>query len=340
MDCDPLQGPDTDRVVALILLTLAACDGDTATRDSVPPEPYRVVELEDCRAGQLDDTECRSLEVTCEGLEPLRVDLRISHPPEGVTPVRTVLLGSGGGGDYHWTNSALQLGQLQDRGWTVVDRNWNHPWMTGEAGFVPAGCRLQAVITWLHHELGDDGPLCATGNSMGASELAQALTAAGGTELDGAVLASGPPLTRMDWACVPDSDPTWAETCRDLTEGVGVCLDDEQFCSMHDKEHSGISEIIDLAFEGSPCTEADPEAVAAFQAESTWPLDGEAAVPVPAEILLAADDCSGATPMAALYSELSGVPVSTVDGASHTLQNTQAGLDALIAAVERVCPAE
>ena len=63
--------------------------------------PMLVTELkEPCSmgAGQVPNTSCRALKVSCPGLEPIQVQIRITEPAAGVPFRGTVVVGSGRGG--------------------------------------------------------------------------------------------------------------------------------------------------------------------------------------------------------------------------------------------------
>ncbi len=325
------------------LLSLLACSsGETrpdsgATAPTAPPP--EVVDLDiACRSGLVADTECFTLEVTCEDLPPLIAEVRVSRPPPEVTPRKLLMVSSGGGGDSYWNNS-LDVGEdLVTAGYVLVDRRWQEPWTSGEAGLVRASCRYAALLRWVHVNQTEDLPVCTVGNSLGASEVATVLVTRPEADLvTAATLSSGPTLTRLDLGCVPDSDPSWPEQCEALAEDIGVCTDALSGCSVHENADSEIPGLIDLAFPGTPCSDQDITQVEALRAESTWPTQGDPVLTVPTEVLVGSQDCSGAIPYAALFAELSGATPVTLEGASHKLQSTSEGLAAIVDSVERIC---
>ncbi len=318
------------------LALVVSCTDGTATRDT--GRAAEVIELDaPCRQGTVPGSECMTLEVTCEGLPPIQVAVQVSEPPEGV-PVRKLLVVAGGGsGEQHWTHKDTESA-LIDAGYRVIDRRWLEPWMTGEQGIQRTSCRFAALLRWAHVAHGQDLPLCAIGNSMGATEIATVALSRPEAELiDAAILSSGPTLTRLDLACVPETDPGWAGQCETLTQDLGVCADALSECSVHDDPDSDIADVIDLAFEGTPCRDSDPDRADELLAESTWPTDGTGALPMPTELLFGANDCGNAAPFAALFAELSGAPTITVDEGRHKLQSTPEGRAAISDSVERLC---
>lgn len=324
------------------LLALLACSGEDSPTDSAPVQtdpPPQVIDLDiECPTGLVDDTDCYTLEVTCDDLPPLIAEVRVSRPPPDVPTRKVLFVSSGGGGDRHW-NTSLDVGEdLVAAGYVLIDRRWQEPWMTGEAGLVRASCRYAALLRWVHVQHAGDLPLCVSGNSLGASEVATVLVTRPEAELvTAAILTSGPPLTRLDLGCVPDSDPTWPDECEALTEALGVCPDELSGCSVHQNADSEVPGLIDLAFAGTPCGDQDESQVDSLRVESTWPTDGDPQLTVPTEVLVGTQDCSGAIPYAAMFVELSGATAVPLEGATHKLQSTSGGLAAILESVERIC---
>ena len=69
---------------------------------------------ESCPAGPIAGTRCRRLEVSCDGLKPIRVQLRITPPDAGVERRGTVVMGSGGAGGGFYTGAPPVHGLVKD----------------------------------------------------------------------------------------------------------------------------------------------------------------------------------------------------------------------------------
>jgi pimeloyl-ACP methyl ester carboxylesterase len=317
-------------------------DTDTATATSLYPD-LEIIDLGiDCGANSNDDKVCQTLQVTCEGLDPITAHLRISEATSGSPFLGTLVTGSGGGGNSWWNSGSDDAVQfLRDAGYRVVERRWPTPWMAGEAGLRKTACRYASLLKWVAQTVAPEGPICAVGNSVGATEVGTLLTARSEwTLLSGAVLQSGPPFTRLDLACLPNIDPEWPDACENSFDEFGVCSEGTRECTVYEDESSEIADLIDLAFPGTPCVDQDLDALAEFQAESTWPpgaLPGS--LPIPTAVLVGAKDCVEAVPFALLFAELAGIEARSIEGANHKPQASQEGLSALLTALQENCPA-
>src|SRR5689334_18165321 len=93
-----------------------------------PPAPAlgRVTELPDaCPSGPLTHTTCRRLQVACDGLKTIDVQIRITEPAAGVAPRGTVVMGSGGSGNgFYAAAPPVQslVNEIAALGFRVVDR--------------------------------------------------------------------------------------------------------------------------------------------------------------------------------------------------------------------------
>jgi hypothetical protein len=190
-----------------------------------------VAELkEPCKAGpaSMAGTTCRQLQVTCPGLKPIAVQIRTTEPAAGVPFRGTVVVGSGGSGGGFYAGQEggrLLVGDVAAMGFRVVDRAWDGGWTTQEGGLRKESCRYATLLTWIHDHLHTRGQFVATGNSGGSAEISYALTTWGrGDILDVAIPTSGPPLGRLDYACVKQASPEWASLCASIVpKGVMEC---------------------------------------------------------------------------------------------------------------------
>jgi hypothetical protein len=188
-----------------------------------------VKELTDpCTAPPVPDTKCQLLEVSAPGLKPIRVQVRVAEPPAGVKRRGTVVMGSGGGGNGFYAGAPPVQALVKDlasMGFLVVDRAWNGGWTTHEGGLKRESCRYATLLTWIHDHLHTGGKFVATGNSGGSAEIGYALTTWGrGDILDLAIPTSGPPIARLDLACVKEASPEWSALCASIVpEGKMEC---------------------------------------------------------------------------------------------------------------------
>lgn len=190
-----------------------------------------VAELKDpCPAGpgQIPDTTCKVFQVSCPGVKPIQVQLRITEPSAGVPFRGTVVVGSGGGGGGFYAGQQggrILVEEIAAMGFRVADRAWAGGWPTIEGGLVPESCRYATLLTWIHDHIHTRGKFVATGNSGGSAEISYALTTWGrGDILDVAIPTSGPPLGRLDLACVKEPSPEWASLCASIVpKGVMEC---------------------------------------------------------------------------------------------------------------------
>jgi len=198
-------------------LTIALSAGWGADLGSVKELP------EPCVSGPMPNTICRRLEVSCPELKPIEAQIRITQPAAGVAARGTVMLGSGGGGNAFYGSPLVR--DLAAMGFLVVDRAWTGGWTTHEGGLRKESCRYATLLTWVHDHLHKGGKFVATGNSGGSAEIGYALTTWGrATILDLAVPTSGPPIARLDLACVAKATPEWASQCAAIVpKGVMEC---------------------------------------------------------------------------------------------------------------------
>jgi hypothetical protein len=161
-------------------------------------------------------------------LRNIKVQVRISEPAAGVPYRGTVVFGSGGNGGGFYAGQPggkILVGEVAAMGFRVVDRSWEGGWVTQEGGQVKQSCRYATLLTWIHDHVHKGGKFVATGNSGGSAEISYALTSWGrGDILDVAIPTSGPPLGRLDYACVKEASPEWAALCKSIVpKGVMEC---------------------------------------------------------------------------------------------------------------------
>ena len=222
--------------------------------------------------GGLTTATCYQLNVSCPGTADFSAYLKV-NPPTG-TPLGTVLFGTGTGGATLYdfdplfsesgTNGGLAVVQsVLNAGFTAVQVSFGSPfntatpngWLTGPGGVRRLACRYATVAQWIYqniHNSNTTAPMCATGNSGGSGAIAYALTDYGLGSGQNPVLSmveetSGPPMSRLDQACVPASSCTQQQfTCNpgDPVQSLTACYTNSD------------SQIIDPAYPQPLCTNA------------------------------------------------------------------------------------
>lgn len=272
--------------------------------------------------GTVPNTVCFLLEITGQGA-PLDVEVRISEPPG--PRVGTVLVGTGSDGTdftFDVAGGSDLVSQLLGLGFVVVDRRWSDVWWA-EPSIKDAASRYAVLAKWVRDNHHSVGPMCATGNSGGAGEIAYALTHWGGDAIfDAVVLTSGPPFARLDYLCEDPASPAWAAQCPTLVPPGSlqcpavVCTPDPvtlgPFCA------------------SLPASQADqladsvlsPDAVLAYPTTGVHALFGD-------------QDCSNSVPLGLLFldSVQTAVTSAFVQGAPHLLTANSAGVEAIVAAL-------
>lgn len=182
--------------------------------------------------------ECYEVAVACPALgEPERARLKIGRPAKG--EIRgTILFMTGLGGRQLWENfgsgARSALKKLKKAGFRTVQIAWDRGWLIGARGGREGpeklACRPATLARWIHDRPNRNGAapgpeetapqadpgiateegqaFCATGNSAGAAQISYGLTAYGLDEIyDTVILTGGPPLSRLDLACIRDDTP-------------------------------------------------------------------------------------------------------------------------------------
>ncbi len=179
---------------------------------------------------------CYTLDVSCPGVADWPNTYLKVNQPTG-TPLGTVILGTGAGGNYVYDNDTPDffytdtngdnvngglavVNGILAAGYTTVQvafspldnpTEFASGWLTGPGGVRRLACRYATVAQWVYANIQQSTsvPMCATGNSGGAGAIGYALTNYGESDIFTMVEAtSGPPMTRLDEACVLPSQGT------------------------------------------------------------------------------------------------------------------------------------
>ena len=214
---------------------------------------------------------CYQVNTSCDGVADFSAYLKVNQPTG--TPLGTVLFGTGTGGTQLYdddepdffngtTNGGLTVVQnILNGGFTTVQVSFGSPfsastpngWLTGPGGVRRLACRYATVAQWVYqniHNSSTTAPMCGTGNSAGSAAIAYAVTDYGLDSIFSMVEAtSGPPMSRLDEACVPASNSVCQPvqfTCNsgDQPENLSLCYS------------PGDAQIVDTAYSQPMCQNA------------------------------------------------------------------------------------
>jgi len=217
-----------------------------------------------------DQSACYQVNISCDGVADFSAYVKVNQPAGA--PIGTVILGTGTGGSalYDYDNPVFfssdgtvngglaVVNALLNSGFTTAQVTFGAPfntsnsagWLIGPGGVRRLACRYATLAQWIYSNVHNSTtiPLCATGNSGGAGAIGYALTDYGLDSIFAMVEAtSGPPMSRLDAACVPASQCQTANfTCNpgDPTETIHMCYANSE------------SQIIDPAYSQPICTNA------------------------------------------------------------------------------------
>ena len=272
---------------------------------------------------------CKALSIQgCAAVDDLDVELLI-YPP--IAAERgTVVLGTGGQGmGFYNDNMVLALRQL---GFRTVNRAWSSPWETGPGGMANAACRYATMVTWVSEQVWQQGsPLCATGNSGGSAEISYALSHYGREDVLAHVVPSGgPPMGRLDRGCLGAMG--WDAECQVLSQGAN-CNGNVQ-CTYNTNNRA----LIDLAYSGTPCGDADPSMVQTFLDDSIAAPQADYEYESGVHFMFGLDDCTIALPLGmAFATRITSDAIIEWAQAPHAVFSTQDGQDKIVAALDAGC---
>lgn len=285
---------------------------------------------------------CLAYEISaCPEVQPIGVDLKVSEPAGPA--LGTIVLGTGGPGATYYEDAypaavAALLRPAIERGYRVVQYAWHRPgWIGGPGGPYRLACRYATLVDAIRRELHTgDGPLCASGNSGAASEIAYALARYGATRtIDLALLTGGQPMARIDLGCLGEAgDPAWASRCRELHPCPrGPCGFEGFGMSFIESTYAGAEG------EGR-CSAHDPEARPRWLRDSVLsPTAERSSGTTEVRVMIGAGDCSEAAVFGVLYARELSPPAEIVfvPGAPHAVPSTEAGARAIAAELFERC---
>ena len=197
--------------------------------------------------GGLTGATCYQVNVSCDGIAPYSVYLKVNAPTG--TPLGTVIFGTGTGGstlyDYDSSfivgafNGGLNVVQgvlnptVANAGYTTVQVSFGSPfnstgtdngWLQGPGGVRRLACRYATVADWIYkniHNSKASAPMCGTGNSGGSGAIGYALTEYKlASEFAMVELTSGPVMTRLHQGCNVCGQYTGSDPCTQLQENM------------------------------------------------------------------------------------------------------------------------
>lgn len=317
-----------------LLLPFASCSGGGGDSSSVTPpsNPIQgtitVLSSSTCSSGpgSLPETTCMQLEVSDLAVPAVEVQLRVTEPDVGTVLRGTVVLGSGLLGTSFYADEAggdALIPSLTAAGFRVIDRAWDVGWFSTGASITPQSERYATLITWIEANLHTGGAFCVTGNSAGAAEIGYALTSWQRSDIiDVALITSGPIMSRLGFLCEMPPDPAWLQSCRNLL-AAGTLECGEHTCT---------------ADPGSVLCLLLPSTPAAGELQQDSILHPAATLDYPntqVSILLGAQDCSVAVPMALLFFNAvsSQKSLQIIPATPHLVPSAELGRSAILSAL-------
>jgi hypothetical protein len=293
----------------------------------------------ECPAVGLRGATCEAVTVACPEVQNYTAYLKIFTP---ATPVGFVMLGTGGLGTGLYeddTYGQLTIQKLFDNGYTVAEISFGTPFVsaktqpvqgwqvdTNGAGMRKAACRYATIAYWIKEEKTPSKPFCVSGNSAGSAVIGYGLSHYGIDKvLNFALLSSGPPFSRLDYAC-DDSQPAKLEYCTNLERGMGVGIPNAQ-------------QFVDPAYQPTypaACSTSELEHSKAldylFLPDSINSLDANLNYSITVGFLYGSLDTTGTAINEGEYyreSIVSPTLRACVSGAPHTIPDSEAGAKAI-----------
>jgi Bacterial Ig-like domain (group 2) len=186
------------------------------------PDPLGIATAQTitCPAGGVTGTTCYSVTVACPNIADTNAGVKVTVPT-GTSQGTVIFVGGGGGtGNYEgYTYGATIINDLVQAGYTAVQVSFpdlSLGWLTGPGGTRSLACRFATTTRWVYdqvHQGGATAPLCAHGESGGASAIAYSLSHYGmASFLSMVEPAGGPPFGRIDNGCLCNQ-PSVAGPC-------------------------------------------------------------------------------------------------------------------------------
>ncbi len=305
--------------------------------------------------GGLTGSTCYQINTSCDGVADFSVYLKVNAPAGN--PLGTVIFATGTGGAQLYdfdepdffngtTNGGDAVVQgVLDAGFTTVQVTFGSPftdstpngWLTGPGGVRRLACRYATVAQWVYqniHNSSTTAPMCATGNSGGSAAIGYALSDYGLDSIFSMVEAtSGPPMSRLDQACLPPSNATCAQqsfTCNAGDQPVGLSL-----CYGNDD-----AAIVDTAYPQPYCENAingAPAPAGFFLSDSVLGAPPRTFPKTRVNQLFGGQDLSAAVLQGISWGNAVGSTHSCISDAPHPIPSAQDGAAAILADITNLC---
>jgi hypothetical protein len=210
-----------------------------------------ISQLSSCAPGGLSNGTCYEVSISdCGEISGAFIaTAKINAPPNGRASKGAVFFSTGGGGQAYYDSDREFMGDAQCPGancglmvvqtvnskdYTTIQASFFDPnnltsepagWLTGPVSDGPRAlaCRYATLVHAVRADIlknAKSSPVCATGNSAGASAIAYALTQYGmgnssgpGPTFTMVEATSGPPMGRIDHGCMGTVAPSSTVTC-------------------------------------------------------------------------------------------------------------------------------
>jgi hypothetical protein len=211
-------------LVSIAIIVAALVGAPPASAQNFKIGTATGTQLPKCPSGGVSGT-CWGLNVSsCSNppIKPYDATVKVTSPSGA--PIGTIIFLSEATGtqfyDEDFTYGASVIQTVVGAGYTAVQIRYDNPvagWLTGPApdGPLDLACLPSTSMQWVYdHILSTGTPLCATGNSGGAQQIAYALSHYGlGSIFSMVEPTSGPELSRLDYGCAPQGKYTACAVC-------------------------------------------------------------------------------------------------------------------------------
>jgi len=177
-----------------------------------------------CPTVGLQGAHCYSLTVACPEIPNITIKVKLFSP---AASKGLVVIGTGGLGNTYWdetTYGSTTVTTLEKAGLNVAELLFVGGWQanTNGLGMRKGACRYTTTVNWMKQNWSPSSPVCSAGVSAGGAVIGYGLSH---YELDRtisfALLVSGPPFSRVDYAC-DNTQPATLEYCANVMRGMEV----------------------------------------------------------------------------------------------------------------------
>jgi hypothetical protein len=233
--------------LAFFLFLSSFCFADQMGTVNASPVP--------CKGDGLQATACYALDISCPAIPDYTAYAEIFMPARPVGAIIFTIGGTANDVYESYKYGGMVVQNVEAANYEAVELTFGAPFSDGPGwqydvsgmGVRAASCRYASVVAWVNSQM-NGAPVCATGNSGGAGLIGEGLAHYDlGDYLKFAEMTSGPPFSRLDYACL-DNIPAEAEYCSGTDIGMGLAVSDAQdfidpaypgpWCSSSLEDHS------------------------------------------------------------------------------------------------------